>query len=200
MAAPELLRAVLKSQPHLLEERTEKLWLNLVRCILEEVRMFGRIEREGTVCDFFPSFRFLLRKLKLCSHSFRMQRTGRWKINGSIFQSTMKRMAEPSYSKASCRRNATSLSGRSSTTSSRYKRFRVGIQRTISPLALLMTSFCQSLARLILLLVISLVSWIVFGILTSVLQYLNEDMAMALIYMITGAKDKSVYLVRREYI
>lgn len=49
MAAPELLRAVLKSQPHLLEERSEDIWSVLVRRILEEVQMFGRIERRGTV-------------------------------------------------------------------------------------------------------------------------------------------------------
>jgi len=48
MAAPELLRAVLKSQPHLMEEREEKQWLFLVRRVLERVPMFGRIERKGT--------------------------------------------------------------------------------------------------------------------------------------------------------
>lgn len=49
MAAPELLRAVLRSQPHLKEERSEGLWLAIVRCILEKVEMFGKIERKGTV-------------------------------------------------------------------------------------------------------------------------------------------------------
>jgi len=48
MAAPELLRAVLKSQPHLMQEKTEKSWLVLVRHILDRVQMFGRIERNGT--------------------------------------------------------------------------------------------------------------------------------------------------------
>lgn len=52
MAAPELLRAVLKSQPHLMAERSEARWSTLVRCILEQVPMFGRIERRGTVCIF----------------------------------------------------------------------------------------------------------------------------------------------------
>ncbi|KIJ49541.1 hypothetical protein M422DRAFT_27904 [Sphaerobolus stellatus SS14] len=47
MAAPELLRAVLKSQPHLIEERKEKDWLPQVRAILRDVNMFGRIERTG---------------------------------------------------------------------------------------------------------------------------------------------------------
>lgn len=55
MAAPELLRAVLKSQPHLMEERSEDRWSALVRCILEQVPMFGRIERRGTVCIFANS-------------------------------------------------------------------------------------------------------------------------------------------------
>ncbi|KAF8578032.1 hypothetical protein K439DRAFT_1363418 [Ramaria rubella] len=48
MAAPELLRAVLKSQPHLMEARSEESWLVQVRQILERVKMFGRIERKGT--------------------------------------------------------------------------------------------------------------------------------------------------------
>ncbi|KAF8513136.1 hypothetical protein BU17DRAFT_53430 [Hysterangium stoloniferum] len=47
MGAPELLRAVLKSQPQLSESRSEIEWLVLVRRILERVTMFGRIERKG---------------------------------------------------------------------------------------------------------------------------------------------------------
>lgn len=48
MAAPEIIRAVLKAQPHLRDERPEKEWIPVVKTILHGVRMFGRIERTGT--------------------------------------------------------------------------------------------------------------------------------------------------------
>ncbi|GJJ06408.1 hypothetical protein Clacol_000599 [Clathrus columnatus] len=47
ITAPELLQIVLKSQPHLKEEHSEDLWLAIVKEILNGVKMFGKIERNG---------------------------------------------------------------------------------------------------------------------------------------------------------
>lgn len=145
ITAPELLRAVLKSQPHLMGERSEKSWLELVRCVLAKVRMFGRIERRGTVSlSHFHSDRCGYVATYLHFLVSRMQLTGRWRTSGSTSRSMTKRTVGPNCSRALCQKNGTLRSDLNSITLSQCKRFLAGIRRMISSVVPMVFTFDPS--------------------------------------------------------